>query len=396
MKSRLYCFVLLLHLKGITCLKSKLGFDKPNIIVILADDLGVNDVSWNNRNAPTTNLQKLAEKGVILDNMYTLPICTPSRAALLTGVYPFRYGFQRGFGGYAPEGLPTDLSLLSEQLQDQGYNCSALGKWHLGFCSEEYLPTNRGFNYFSGLYVGDPVDILQIVNVLKKTDQYQNTVLLFLSDNGAKFDKKEEDFNYPLKGFKGTLYEGGTKIPAFIHSPLLDPAARGSRYGGLMHMVDIYPTLLGLTNTKIPSGLDGLDQWESITGQQALSPRISMVYNIDDSFLPVNLVSRVEANRFQIVVRDSQYKLIWGQINSIIKKSRVKNEFGLRFNKELKEVYDLVNDPSETNNLVNSRPDIVRRLEDLGLSHYKSVQPGLFRGQAANVQVLDPRHPQYI
>ena len=56
--------------------------------------LGVNDVSWNNPNIKTSNLQELAEKGTILDNAYTLPICSPSRAAILTGIYPFKFGFQ--------------------------------------------------------------------------------------------------------------------------------------------------------------------------------------------------------------------------------------------------------------------------------------------------------------
>ncbi|XP_023344336.1 arylsulfatase B-like [Eurytemora carolleeae] len=78
--------ILVLHLNGFSGLKSKYGDSRPNIIVILADDLGVNDVSWNNKTAGTPYLERLARKGVILDNMYTLPICTPSRAAFLTGI----------------------------------------------------------------------------------------------------------------------------------------------------------------------------------------------------------------------------------------------------------------------------------------------------------------------
>ena len=84
--------------------------EKPNFVFILADDIGkqrfsynsldvtlfpgVNDVSWNNPSAPTPNLQHLAEDGIILDTAYTLPVCTPSRAALMTGIYPYKFGFQ--------------------------------------------------------------------------------------------------------------------------------------------------------------------------------------------------------------------------------------------------------------------------------------------------------------
>ena len=67
----------------------------PNVLLILADDLGVNDVSWNNPTvSQTPTLGRLARAGQILDSAYTLPVCSPSRAALLTGIYPFKYGFQ--------------------------------------------------------------------------------------------------------------------------------------------------------------------------------------------------------------------------------------------------------------------------------------------------------------
>ena len=67
----------------------------PNVVMILADDLGVNDVSWNNpRVSETPSLGRLAREGLTLDSAYTLPVCSPSRAALLTGIYPFKYGFQ--------------------------------------------------------------------------------------------------------------------------------------------------------------------------------------------------------------------------------------------------------------------------------------------------------------
>ena len=93
---------------------------------------GVNDVSWNNKNSKNTpNLRRLAKEGVILDNAYTLPVCTPSRAALMTGIYPFKMGLQRGFGKQTPEGIPLNKTILPEYLKDYGYSTHGLGKvWY--------------------------------------------------------------------------------------------------------------------------------------------------------------------------------------------------------------------------------------------------------------------------
>jgi len=474
-------YILLFYTSTIIFRSGLCGVDKskPNVLIILADDLGVNDVSWNNPSVPTKTLGRLASQGVILDNMYTLPICTPSRAALLTGVYPYKYGFQNGFGQQAPEGLPVQLPLLSEQLQANGYNNSVLGKWHVGFCSEHYLPTNRGFNTFSGLYVGDAIktlkarlrsrglpknkvkqilkkkqksnfystssyvnealeiikenqnqsffmylslftkvyptednknskksytelryekieemdkEVKKIVSTLRKTGQYKNTVIIFLSDNPAIIKDKNEEFNFPLRGFKGTLYEGGTKIPGFVHSPILDHSVKGQRYTGLMHMVDVYSTVLQLTNTKIPGHVDGLNHWFHINGKEGAA-RKSMVYNIDDGFLPTVLKATDKTKKFQIVIRNEKYKLIWGQVNVILRSSRDKEDFGLNFNQEVLELYNLEEDPQETTNLAGQLPDILKKLKQEGLEYYKDLQPGLFRGLPSNFEHLDPLLP---
>lgn len=449
----------MISLSSVDCGRDK---NKPNIILILADDLGVNDVSWNNPESPTPTLGRLSERGVVLDNLYTLPICTPSRAALLTGVYPFRFGFQRGFGPTHPEGIPTSLPLISQQLKESGYNNSILGKWHLGFCSEQYVPTNRGFDYFSGLYVGDTVEeqnaksdireeyetnyfskkaveiikkskhqpfflymslftkayprestkyqtlaqlryqkikdmdtaVNKIVKALKSTAQYSSTVILFLSDNGAKFEDIKQGYNFPLKGYKGTLYEGGTKVPGFIHSPLLSRSVSGTRYNGLMHMVDILPTILNITGTQMAASTDGINHWPQINGNQG-QIRETMVYNVDDNFLPAIYSAKRGPKKFQIVVREKDMKLMWGQANVILKSSREKEGSGIRFNQELLELYDLSSDPSETQNLAKSRPNVVKRLKEVGLSYYHQQQPELFReyNYIAKQEVLDSRLP---
>merc|ERR1719402_1882898 len=113
---------------------------------------------------------------------------------------------------------------------------------------------------------------------------------------------KDDNPNYPLKGFKGPVYEGGTKVPAFIHSPLIQRA--GYRYNGLFHMVDFLPTLVNLAAGRpLTENLDGVDQWAAIVSQGE-SPRKSMVYNLDDNFVPAVLDMGEETPKmFQVGVR---------------------------------------------------------------------------------------------
>ena len=106
---------------------------KPNLIFILVDDLGWNDVSWNNKDMPTPNLEKLANEGIRLDQAYSQQVCTPSRAALMTGKYPFHIGRQkRALKPLQPTGLHLNLTTLPQELKKLGYNTHIVGKWHLG------------------------------------------------------------------------------------------------------------------------------------------------------------------------------------------------------------------------------------------------------------------------
>ena len=124
---------------------------RPNILYILADDLGYGDVSWNNPSMITPNLERLARKGVILDQFYAQPKCSPSRAALLTGLFPYKTSMQRGaIGFFRPTGLPTILPSLPEVLREEGYSTHMVGKWHLGYCNTDYTPLSRGFHTFFG------------------------------------------------------------------------------------------------------------------------------------------------------------------------------------------------------------------------------------------------------
>ena len=126
-----------------------------NVLMIVADDLGWNDVSWHNPEVIMPNLARLASEGLIMENNYVLPTCSPSRSALLTGYYPIHTGLQYiPLSSTEPVGLPTKFRLLPEYLKGLGYSTHMAGKWHLGFCAQEYLPTSRGFDSYRGLWLG--------------------------------------------------------------------------------------------------------------------------------------------------------------------------------------------------------------------------------------------------
>lgn len=129
---------------------------KPNILFIVADDLGWKDVGFHGSDILTPNLDKLAKGGTRLEQFYTLPMCTPTRAALMTGRYPLRYGLQTAViptgGTY---GLAMDEWLLPQALKEAGYTTAIIGKWHLGHADYKYWPRQRGFDYQYGPLIGE-------------------------------------------------------------------------------------------------------------------------------------------------------------------------------------------------------------------------------------------------
>jgi arylsulfatase A-like enzyme len=129
---------------------------RPNIVVILADDLGTADVGFNGGKViKTPNLDKLAAAGARLDQFYVQPVCSPTRAALMTGRYPMRHGLQVGVvRPWAQYGLPLEERTLAQALKEAGYATAITGKWHLGHFQPAYLPTRRGFDFQYGHYNG--------------------------------------------------------------------------------------------------------------------------------------------------------------------------------------------------------------------------------------------------
>jgi len=370
---------------------AKKSVDKPHVIFFLIDDLGYNDVSWHNSEVLTPYIDSLVAEGIILDMDYSQSACSPSRGSLMTGKYPFHIGMQHNVIQWSsPECVSHDESLLSEKLQSAGYSTHMLGKWHLGFCNEDCLPTRRGFDTFFGFYQGfidhythmtgenmegydwrdgddvrqdlqgqyagtllsdRAVDIINnyddpstpmfmyfahsgvhtpnespddyknlypglddhratylgqvsqvddtieaVVTALKNKGMYDNSIIIFQSDNGAE---AAAGSNYPLRGSKTSTYEGGVRVPAFFHSPLA--SAKGVTSNELFHISDWHTTILSMAGLDT-SGLDGVDQTDLLLNNGA-SARDTIVNQID------SLDSSIFGT---FTLRQGDYKIIVG------------------------------------------------------------------------------------
>lgn len=405
------------------------ALEKPNIIYIVADDLGWKDVGFHGGEIATPHIDQLAKGGLELDQFYVQPICSPTRASLMTGRYPMRLGLQVGVvRPWAKHGLPLQERTLAESLKDAGYFTAITGKWHLGHVTRDYLPTQRGFDHQHGHYNGaldyfthlregsldwhrddqplseetgyttnligddavrtienhDPVKPLflyvpfnaphspfqapeaaiqryqklkpknrkilaamitsmdeaigKIVAALDKRNWRQNTLILFHSDNGGV--PRTAD-NGPLRGAKDSLYEGGVRVAALANWPGTLPA--GGKVTGMMHVVDMYPTLLGLAGAKLDhedqQPLDGVDIWPVITKGTKRS----------------NNTILINSNPFHGAVRVGDFKLV--------KNGHVKNNQTTHAETETFELFNLAVDPFEKSDLTQSMPEKLAELK---------------------------------
>jgi len=143
--------------------------DKPNFVIIFADDMGYGDLSsYGHPTIKTPNLDKMAMEGQKWTNFYVgSSVCTPSRAAIMTGRLPVRNGMtskvHRVLQPWSTNGLPQSEITIAEQLKKGGYGTAAFGKWHLGD-KEEYLPVNNGFDYWYGVPYSNDMDITLEMN----------------------------------------------------------------------------------------------------------------------------------------------------------------------------------------------------------------------------------------
>lgn len=144
-------FVLILGSLGLSSAQ-----DQPNVVILLADDLGYGDVGFHGSDIQTPHIDRLASEGAQLEAFYACPMCTPTRAGLMTGRYPIRYGLMRSV--IPPQrdfGLDTSEETLADVFAKAGYKRRGImGKWHLGHRQKKWLPLERGFTDFIGHYNG--------------------------------------------------------------------------------------------------------------------------------------------------------------------------------------------------------------------------------------------------
>lgn len=231
---------------------------RPNIIYILADDLGRADVGFNGSDIKTPNLDQLAQTGARLEQFYVQPMCTPTRAALMTGRYPLRYGLQTlVIPASMSYGLSTDEWLLPQALKEAGYTTAILGKWHLGHARREFWPMQRGFDYQYGAQVGE-IDYYTH-SVGGKTDWYRDNKVL-----------NEKGYVTTLLGDDAVRFIDAqpAKKPFFMylaltapHTPFQAPQAYIDRYKNIGDPNRrLYAAMIGAMDDQIGRVMQALDK----------------------------------------------------------------------------------------------------------------------------------------
>lgn len=421
---------------------------KPNIIIVLADDLGWGDLGFHGSKIKTPNIDRLSETGIQLTRFYVAPICSPTRAGLLTGMYPNRFGIRENvIPPWRDYGLDPANTILPEFLKEHGYrNRAIIGKWHLGHSRPEYYPTNNGFTHFYGhlngaidyftherdgeldwhndlascydkgyttdliaaesvrcireyskdgpffLYVAfnAPHTPLQaktedlklygydeskpsfsnkkgavavgqgntreqtysamvtcmdrgigaILQTLKDLNIDENTLVLFMSDNGAD-EGSGGGSSGPLNGHKFQEYDGGVRSPAVIRWPA--GFGKQKEVAQLSGFVDVFPTICEIVapESKSPAVFDGISILDVLKGKRE---------HINRTFY-LGCGAYIE-NDWKIIRTGQNPKM--------------KLEHDVLF--------DLVDDPYEKADLSEKHPEILKRLNQQVLK-YDSIKP---------------------
>jgi arylsulfatase A len=161
----------------------------PNVVLINADDLGYGDLSCYGSGIRTPNLDRMAEQGVRFTQFYSAsPVCSPSRAALMTGRYPTRTGVASVLTPNDNCGLPDSETTIAQSLKQAGYRSMCIGKWHLGSAAQ-FLPTNRGFDEYLGIPYSNDMTPLKL---LQNTDVIENPV--DLTSLATRYTRASVDF----------------------------------------------------------------------------------------------------------------------------------------------------------------------------------------------------------
>ncbi len=412
---------------------------KPNIIIIVADDLGYGDCSsFGSKTINTPNIDAIAESGVRFSDFHSNgAICSPTRAALLTGRYQQRTGIEGVISAqnHRDVGLPEDERTFAELLKEGGYTTAVFGKWHLGYASR-YNPARRGFDEFVGFVSGNidyfshvdqmgnedwwqseklqpevgyttdlvtdhglrfidenrdksfclylahecphypyqgpkdnayrtigtgkqvPINgpredkeiaykemmesmdegIGKILQSVRESGLEENTLIFFFSDNGPSGPGSAGD----LRGGKGTLWEGGHRIPAAACWKGVIPS--GLECNTPCMGMDLFPTMMAMAGITTPSDLtiDGVDIMGVMKGEK--------------SNLGRDLYWR---QRKQKAIRSGKWKLVLNGANG-----------------EAKELFDLETDLAETNNIIAEHTQLANTLETKINAWEKEVAKG--------------------
>ena len=447
MKSFTYTIILALSI-FYGCNSGQSIDDRPNIVLIVADDLGWRDLhGYGNDVVETPHLDKLADEGVKFTNAYaSCTVCSPTRASLLTGKNPVTVGITDYIKGkqhargpkpterfLVPEfnfHLPLKEKTLAEKLKEIGYTTASVGKWHLG--GDGYLPTDQGFdiNFAGGengmppsyyypytsekfkfqmhnmelgddsLYLTDKLtkeaiqfinenkedpfflyvpyytvhvpwegrpdlvrkyeeklaasndslvwnphflamiecmdeNVGQIINTIEDHQLRENTLVIFVSDNGGLYSRSGNQihgsYNYPLRGGKGLLYEGGLRVPTIINWPSKIPGSQISEE--LVISTDIFTTIVDVVNQDLDNPVEGVSLWSHLTDNTP----------VDNETFYWHYPHYHRTNPGS-VIRDGDYKLIHFYEDDHV------------------ELYNLTEDIGEQNDLSETMPDKTQAL----------------------------------
>jgi arylsulfatase A len=409
-----------LHLAGMAALGTSLMHcstkeRKPNILLILTDDQGWGDIhSHGNAVLDTPTLDRLAASGARFDRFYVSPVCAPTRASLLTGRYYLRthvHGVTRG-----QETMYSEEVTIAEMLKKAGYATGCFGKWHNG-AHYPYHPNGQGFDEFIGFcaghwnnyidthlehngrrietkgYIADVLtdhalrfmeknrsrpflcyvpynpphspfqvpdayfdkyksqglddtlasvyamcenlddNIARLLNKLDQLELTNDTIVIFITDNGPNTER----YNGGMRGRKGSIHEGGMRVPCFISWP--GEIEAGQVIEPISAHIDILPTLAELTGVRVPSEpeLDG-------TSLVPLLKKSSKSWPERKLFQHWGGRGAVRTPRYRLTLEGDRIGL-----------------------------YDMIEDPSETENIADERPDITKSLGAAYQDWYKEV-----------------------
>ncbi|MCF7847422.1 MAG: sulfatase-like hydrolase/transferase [Kiritimatiellales bacterium] len=195
---------------------------RPNILFIYTDDQSRWSVgAYGNKECLTPNMDRLAREGIMFTHAYTKPVCSPSRAMVLTGQYSHRSGIHDFIEKNILNGLPPETVTVAEELKDAGYATGLIGKWHLGH-KAEHFPTNHGFDYFMGFNDGG---IKPLNPTLYKDGQYRKMQGHFsniITDDALEFIRARKDKPFALFFFTRAPHKPYTPVPAEDMAPYLE------------------------------------------------------------------------------------------------------------------------------------------------------------------------------